>query len=110
MQKHSDQAARRDEIKVDPENLFDSYPVGTLALMGAGSGVIAVVTLLMELMTSQVHATAAGFPVPFVSMPMAVATMVLAGLIAKHNRRYAMPALILGSAYWLAYAGWWIAS
>ena len=109
MLKRPQRPARADEIKVDPENLFESYPVGTMALMGAGSGLIAVVTLGMELLTSQVVASAGGFPLPFVSMPMAVATMVLAGLVAKHNTKYALPALIFGTLYWVGYAGWWLA-
>lgn len=89
-----------------PEGLFGSYPNATLALMSAGAGVIAVVTLMMEILTSQIHAEALELSFAFVSLPMGVATMVLAGLVARTNWRYALPALGFGSAYWMTYLIW----
>lgn len=91
------------------ERLFESYPHVTLAMMGVGCGFIAVVTLLMEVLTSQVHALVLELPVHFVSLPMGVATMVLAGLVARANWRYALPVLGFGTAYWLTYLVWLIA-
>lgn len=91
------------------ENLFESFPHGTLALMGAGCGFIATTTLFMELFTSQIHATALEMQIPFISLPMGVATMVLAGLTARANKKYALPALVFGIVYWMTYLGWMIA-
>ena len=90
------------------EKLFESYPHGTLALMGAGCGFIALTTLFMELFTAQIHAAALEMHIPFISLPMGVATMVLAGLTARANRKYALPALGFGVAYWMTYLIWLI--
>lgn len=95
----------RPEIK-NNEALFESFPHTTLAMMAAGSGVIAVVTLIMEILTSQAHAMALALPLHFVSLPMGVATMILAGLVARANWRYALPALGLGVIYWSTYVVW----
>lgn len=84
------------------ENLFESYPHGTLALMAAGCGFIAVATLLIELATANTHAMTLEIPVRYLSLPMGVGTMILAGLVARANWKYAMPALALGIVYWTA--------
>jgi hypothetical protein len=91
---------------VNNEKLFESFPHGTLAMMGAGCGVIAVMTLFMELITSQLHASVLELGFGFISMPMGVATMILAGLVARTNVKYAVPALMLGSIYWVSYLAW----
>ena len=96
------------EEKKSPEKLFESYPHATLAFMAAGCGVIAVGTLLVEMFTAQVHASAIAFPTQFVSVPVGAATMILAGLVARANFRYALPALAFGISYWLIYLGWMI--
>ncbi len=87
------------------EKLFESFPHGTLALMGAGCGFIATTTLFMELWTAQILATALEMPIPFISLPMGVATMILAGLIARTNKKYALPTLAFGVTYWMTYLG-----
>lgn len=89
-----------------PEGLFGSYPDVTLALMGAGAGLIAVITLIMEILTSQIHAAVLELSFAFVSVPMGVATMIIAGLVARANLRYALPALVLGITYWVTYFTW----
>ncbi len=88
------------------EKLFESFPHGTLAMMSVGAGLIAVVTLMMELVTNQLHAGALDLAFGFVSVPMGVATMVLAGLMARVNLRYALPALVLGVGYWVTFVVW----
>ena len=88
------------------EGLFGSYPTGTLTLMSVGAGLIAVVTLVMEILTSQIHAQALELSFAFVSVPMGVATMILAGLVARMNWRYALPALSFGVVYWVTYLLW----
>ena len=85
------------------ENLFGSFPHATLALMAAGSGFIAVTTLFFEMYTAQIHAMALEMPVAFVSLPMGVATMILAGLTARQSWKHALPALAFGALYWVTY-------
>lgn len=97
------------ETKVDPENLFESYPHATLALMSAGCGFIAVTTLFIELWTTRAHALMLDIPVSFISVPIGVATVVLAGLVARENWKYAVPAIALGGIYWLSHLIWIIA-
>ncbi len=91
---------------LNSEKLFESFPYETLALMGAGGGAIAVTTLFLELYTSQIHAVALEMSIPFVSLPMGVATMILAGLTARANWKYALPALAFGLTYWVTYLVW----
>lgn len=88
------------------QKLFEAFPHATLALMGIAAGLIAVATLGMEIATSQLHASALDFSLGFVSVPMGVATMVLAGLMARTSVRMAMPALLLGVAYWVTFLMW----
>ena len=90
------------------EGLFGSYPEGTLALMSVGAGLIAVATLAMEILTRQIHAEVLELSFAFVSVPMGVATMILAGLVARMNWRFALPALSFGILYWVTYLTWLI--
>lgn len=90
------------------EKLFESFPHGTLAFMSVGCGLIAVATLFMEILTHQIHAIALGLPFGFISLPMGVATMVLAGLMARTNLKYALPSLLFGISYWVTYLVWMI--
>ncbi len=87
------------------EKLFESYPHGTLALMAAGCGFIAVVTLSIELATASTHAMALEIPVRYLSLPLGVGTMILAGLVARISWKYAAPALIFGAIYWIGCTG-----
>ena len=84
--------------------LFASYADETLAFMAAGCGFIAVMTLFIELYTAQVHALALEMPTPFLSLPLGVGTMILAGLTARVNRSYAIPAVMFGVTYWGMFA------
>jgi hypothetical protein len=88
------------------EQLFESFPHGTLALMGIAAGVIAVTTLAMEILTERLHAGVLELAFGFVSVPMGVATMILAGLMARTHLKLALPALFLGLAYWVTYVVW----
>lgn len=104
------QAAVGNEDKGDSaEKLFESFPHATLALMAVGCGFIALGTLFVEMYTAQLHASVIGFPAHFLSVPMGVATMILAGLVARVQLRFAVPALVFGGAYWLTYLGWFVA-
>lgn len=85
------------------EKLFGSYPQATLAFMAAGCGFIAVATLFLELMTSRVLAVALEMPIAFLSLPMGVATMILAGLTARTSWKHAAPALAFGAVYWVSF-------
>lgn len=87
--------------ELNDQNLFESYPHGTLALMAAGCGFIAVATLAIELVTANTHAMALEIPVRYLSLPLGVGTMILAGLTARANWLYALPALAFGAIYWV---------
>ncbi|RAL19997.1 hypothetical protein DL240_19295 [Lujinxingia litoralis] len=82
------------------QHLFGSYARGTLAMMGAACGLIAVATLGLELAFPVGLTQALGLPIPYMSMPLGVATLVLGGLMARQDRLYALPALLLGLLYW----------
>lgn len=82
------------------EKFFESFPHGTLAFMAIGCGVIAVATLGLEIWTGQVHAAALGVPLGFVSAPLGVATILLSGLVAQVNWRWALLAVSFSVAYW----------
>ena len=87
--------------ELNDEKLFASFAEESLALMAAGCGFIAVITLLIEVFTAQTHAMALEIPVQFLSLPLGVATMILAGLVARTNWKYAIPALGFGATYWI---------
>ncbi len=91
-----------DAQELHDEPLFGSYPHATLAFMAAGCGAIAVTTLVIELATGLALTTALELPVPYLSLPVGVGTMILAGLVARNSWRYAVPALALGGLYWVA--------
>lgn len=88
------------------ETLFESYPNATLAMMAGGCGAIAVLTLIMEILSGQIHAQALSLPFHFVSAPLGVATLILGVLTFRGERKYALPALIFGGSYWLIYVVW----
>lgn len=88
------------------EGLFESFPHGTLAFLATGSGVMAVFTLLLEQATGKWLAQAAGWPFSFVSVPMGVATMILAWLVSRSRPKYAIPAIVFGAIYWVLFAIW----
>lgn len=78
-----------------------------LALGAAGAGVIALVTLAGEIQTRQLPAELVGFERGFVSVPLGVATLLLAALAARTDLRYALPAALLGFVYWGVAALYW---
>ena len=88
------------------QKLFEAFPHGTLAMISIAAGMIAVTTLAMEIATQQLHAAALDLSLGFVSVPMGVATMILAGLMARTSVRMALPALLLGVTYWVTFLAW----
>jgi hypothetical protein len=83
-----------------PPALFSSHPTALLALLAAGTGVIALASIGVELLTDQSLAQSAQLGVSFVSLPLGVATIVLAALTARANIKWSLPALAFGLAYW----------
>lgn len=86
------------------QGLFEAYPHGTLAAIATGAGFIAVATLGIEILTQQWLAKAVELNIAFLSMPLGVATMILAGLTARGRVLYAVPAVLFGTIYWATYA------
>lgn len=92
-----------DKVKEKPPGLWSSNPVGALALLAAGTGVIALVSIGVEIWTGQVLTQGTDFGMAFVSAPLGVATAILAGLTAKNNIKWASPALICAVLYGVIY-------
>jgi hypothetical protein len=89
--------------KEKPPGLFSSSPVGLLAILAATTGTIALVSIGLELLTNQALAEFADWGIPFVSAPLGVGTLVLAGLTARYNPIWSAPAFVLGVAYWVVF-------
>ncbi len=81
------------------QNLFEAYPHGTLTAMGIGTGVIAIGTLFIELLTQRAAITASGFSVSFFSLPLGIATLIIAALSARYRLLYALPTFLLAITY-----------
>ncbi|RDV37710.1 hypothetical protein DV096_11350 [Bradymonadaceae bacterium TMQ3] len=86
------------------QKLFGSYANGTLALMGVAAGVIALATLGLEIFFESPLTAALGLPIPYMSMPLGLGTVVLGGLMARASWKLALPALLMGAAYWVMVA------
>ena|SRR5690554_915412 len=82
------------------QKLFESYAHGTLALMGVAAGLIALATLALEIFFGVRLTEALGLPFAYMSMPMGAATVILGGLMARASWTMALPALLMGIAYW----------
>lgn len=93
-----------ERVKQKPPGLMSSNPVGALALLAVGTGVIALASIGVELWTEQTLAQTAPLGVTFVSAPLGAATAILAALTAKNNIKWALPALVCAAAYWLIFA------
>ncbi|MFU8802186.1 MAG: hypothetical protein ACNA8W_00115 [Bradymonadaceae bacterium] len=89
--------------KREMQGLFEAFPHGTLAAIATGAGFIAVCTLAIEIVTRQWLANAVALNISFLSLPLGVATMVLAGLTARGRVLYAVPAVLFGTLYWAVY-------
>jgi len=92
-----------EQVKEKPPGLMSSNPVGALALLAVGTGVIALVSIGVELWTDQALARTADFGVAFISAPLGAATAILAALTAKNNIKWALPALVCAAVYWLLF-------
>ncbi len=90
--------------KEKPPGLFSSNPTAILALLAAGTGVIALASLGVEVWTDGGLAQSAALGVDFVSAPLGIATLVLAALTARTNALWAGPAFVFGVAYWIIFA------
>ncbi|MFW5967370.1 MAG: hypothetical protein ACOCV2_07625 [Persicimonas sp.] len=86
-----------------PPGLFSSHASGLLIALAIGTGVIALGTLFVELMTDRSLAKLLPFGVDFISAPLGAATVVLAALIARTDRLWSAAVFALGAAYWIAF-------
>lgn len=93
-----------DTLKEKPPGIMSSNPTASLALLAVGTGVIALVSIGVEVWTGQTLAQNADLGVAFVSAPLGVATLLLAALTARKNSLWALPALICAIAYWSVFA------
>ncbi len=89
--------------KEKPPGLFSSNPVALLAILAASTGAIAVASIGLELLTDRSLAKLADLGVPFVSAPLGLGTLILAGLTARNNLLWSAPAFVLGVAYWVIF-------
>lgn len=92
-----------DKAKEKPPGLWSSSPVGALALLAVGTGVIALVSIGVEIWTGQALAENTDFGVAFISAPLGVGTAILGALTARSNIKWATPALICAVLYGLIY-------
>lgn len=90
-------------VKAKPPGLMSSNPVGALALLAVGTGLIALVSIGVEVWTDQALARAFDLGVAFVSAPLGAATAILAALTARNNLKWALPALACAVVYWLLF-------
>lgn len=95
-----------DSPKDDIPGLFSSSPYAILALLAGGTGVVAVGSLGLEILTDRTMAQTMDLGISYLSLPLGIATLLLAGLTAADKPRWAAPSLVLGFVYfgifWLA--------
>lgn len=85
-------------VKAKPQPLFSSFPYGTVAIMGAGMGLLGLGTIAAEIATDQLMTR--GFPIPFFSAPLGVGAVLL-GLIASRGRwHYGVGPILVALVYW----------
>lgn len=84
--------------------LLSANPTAALALLAAGTGMVALVSLGIEILTGAAMARAANLGVAYLSAPLGVATLVLAGLSARQRPLWALPAVIMCVIYWALFA------
>ncbi len=83
-----------DDTETNPYNI---NAAGAVAL---ACGIIAVVTLVLEILTGRWHARIVGFGLPYLSVVLGALTPILAGLAARASTRSALPAGFLALIYW----------
>jgi uncharacterized membrane protein YgdD (TMEM256/DUF423 family) len=86
--------------------LFSSSPYAILALLAAGTGCVAVGALGLEIVTDRLLAKTMDVGVPYLSLPLGIATLILSGLTAFEKPRWASASLFFGIVYFLIY---WLA-
>lgn len=86
--------------------LFSSSPYAILALLGAGTGCVALGVIGLEVLTERWLAETLDMGIRYVSLPMGIATLILAGLTAYERPKWALPSLLFGVLY---FAVFWLA-
>jgi len=76
------------------------YNINAAGAVALACGLIAVMTLLLEILTGRWHARIVGFGLPYLSVVLGALTPMLAGLAARSSPRSALPAGFLAIAYW----------
>ncbi|MGM0558877.1 MAG: hypothetical protein ACQEVA_20990 [Myxococcota bacterium] len=86
--------------------LFSSSPYAILALLGSGTGCVAVGSIGLEILTDRWLAQTMDLGVTYLSLPLGIATLVLGGLTAADKQLWAVPSLLFGLVYFLLF---WLA-
>jgi hypothetical protein len=123
MTQRSDDAAgapERDGGQVDGEpvskpkrvGLFTHFPFGTLATISVTCSVIGVVSLGLEIFAARLLeqpslGALAGLPLHFVSIPMGVGGVALAGLLFTQGWRAQVVPFLSAAVYWVGVVVWW---
>lgn len=76
------------------------YNINAAGAVALACGLIAVMTLLLEILTGRWHARILGFGLPYLSVVLGVLTPILAGLAARSSLRSALPAGFMTIIYW----------
>ena len=89
----------KEQLGASYPGLFGHSPTGQLAVLACACGLIALVSLVLELWTDRQLARALGLPL--ISLPLGLGTAVLAALTARHRPLFALPGLAMAIAYGL---------
>ena len=92
-----------DEASEAVPGLFSSSPYAILALLAAGTGVVALGSLGLEVATDRGLAKSVDIGVKYISLPLGIATLILSGLTAVERPKWASPSLLLGVVYFLVF-------
>lgn len=92
-----------DEPHEGPPGLFSSSPYAILAFLSIGTGLVALGSLGLEVLTDRWLAQNIDLQVKFLSLPLGVATLIIGGLTAIEKPRWAAPGIALGLAYLLGH-------
>lgn len=93
-----------ESTKTAPPGVMSSNPEAALALLAAGTGAIALVSIAVEVWTGQSMARTANLGVAYLSAPLGVGTLILAGLSARLKPLWSLPAIVMCAIYWAIFA------